>query len=295
MSEAPKKIFICLIIIQILFGINFAASKLIVEKLSPIVWANLRFLTAGLLLLAFNLIARRNHPRVDKNFLMGIIPLSLLGMGLGQSLFLFGISKTSSTNTAIITSAIPILTTLAVILKGDEKFSFMKVLGILITLFGVFLIRGIDVTQFKFDSVLGDFLVFMGALAFALFLAFGKAFVSRYDNLWITTWFFMISGIFMLPLSWNYWGEIQSFKFDLNFILLALYSIIGATIITYFLNNWVLKRIESSKVALFIYLQPVVAAVIGVFYLGEKITTMMVASILLIISGMIVNLKDQNN
>jgi drug/metabolite transporter (DMT)-like permease len=291
MSKAQKKVFLCLISIQILFGINFSASKLLVAKLPPIVWANVRFLTAGLILLAFNLISRRKHPLIDKSFLIQVIPLSLLGMGLGQSLFLFGISKTTSTNTAIITSSIPILTTLIVLLKGDEKFSPIRMTGIMITLFGVFLIRGINIAEFQFDSIIGDLLVFLGALAFALFLVFGKSFVSKYDNLWITTWFFMLSGIFMIPLSWQKWSVIQNFQMDSTFIGLAAYSIIGATIITYFLNNWVLKRIESSKVALFIYLQPVVAAFIGISFLGEQITIMMVASISLIILGMIINLK----
>ena len=294
MGRASKNIFLCLVIIQVLFGINFSASKLLVAKLPPIVWANARFLIAGLILLAFNLIARRKHPIIDKSFLIQVVPLSLLGMGLGQSLFLFGISKTTSTNTAIITSSIPILTTLIVLIKGDEKFSLIRTLGILITLFGVFLIRGINIAEFQFDSVVGDLLVFLGALAFALFLVFGKSFVSKYDNLWITTWFFMISGIFMIPFSWQKWDIIQNFQMDPTFIGLAAYSIIGATIITYFLNNWVLKRIESSKVALFIYLQPVVAAFIGITFLGEQITLMMVASISLIIIGMLINLKYKN-
>ncbi len=295
MLATSKKVILCLIIIQVLFGINFSVSKILVDILPPIVWANSRFLVAGLILLFFNLVTKRKHPIIDKEFLMGIIPLSLLGMGLGQSLFLFGISKTSSTNTAIITSSIPILTTLVVLIKGDEKISFLKIFGILITLFGVLLIRGIDITQFQVDSIIGDLLVFLGAFAFALFLAFGKPFVSKYDNLWITTWFFMISGIFMIPVSWNYWSQIQNLDWSFQFVSLSAFSIIGATIITYFLNNWVLKRIESSKVALFIYLQPVIAAIIGVTFLHEKITTMMVASISLILAGMIITLKDQNN
>ena len=38
-----------------------------------------------------------------------------------------------------------------------------------------------------------------------------------------------------------------------------MFAIVGATVITYFLNNWALRHTHSSQVALYIYLQPVIA------------------------------------
>ena len=59
---------------------------------------------------------------------------------------------------------------------------------------------------------------------------------------------------------------------------------------TYFLNNWSLRRVESGNVALFIYLQPVIAGIIGFFFLGEIVTLRMLISSLFIILGMSVTI-----
>ena len=102
-----NQVYIALILIQVLFGINFATSKIIVDKLDPIIWSNIRFLLAGIAMLILTLAARRKHPKIDKDFLLPLVPLSLFGMALGQGLFLFGLKYTTSINTAIITTSIP--------------------------------------------------------------------------------------------------------------------------------------------------------------------------------------------
>ena len=52
----------------------------------------------------------------------------------------------------------------------------------------------------------------------------------------------------------------------------AFYSIFFATIITYSLNYYAMSFVESSKVALFIYLQPVVAGSLSVLLGRDEIT-----------------------
>jgi drug/metabolite transporter (DMT)-like permease len=75
--------------------------------------------------------------------------------------------------------------------------------------------------------------------------------------------------------------------FSQHFWQFFVFSIVGATVITYFLNNWCLKRIESSKVALFIYIQPVVTAIVAYFTIGELITMRAIVASLVIFSGIL--------
>ncbi len=77
----------------------------------------------------------------------------------------------------------------------------------------------------------------------------------------------------------------------LEFILWATYSIVGATMVTYFLSMWALARLKSSSVALFIYLQPVVAFILAWSLFGEEITFKTMGSASLIFVGMILGLK----
>ncbi len=50
------------------------------------------------------------------------------------------------------------------------------------------------------------------------------------------------------------------------------YVILGATVLTYFLNLWALKRVQASHVAAYIFLQPLLATTLAVAFRGEEIS-----------------------
>lgn len=287
-------VVLVLIFIQILFGVNFPVSKIIVSKMDPILWSNLRFLIAGIGMLIITVLARRKHPRVDRQFLKGIIPLSLFGMGVGQSFFLVGLKYTTSINAAILITSIPILTLLIVVLRRQEELTGPKIIGFIFSFMGVVLMR--DFTQISFGSstLFGDFLVLLGALCFALYLSFGKSFFSKYDNMWATTWMFFISAAFMSLYNFTELINMQVDHLNASFYWGAAYSIFGATLLTYLLNNWALRKSGSGHVALFIYLQPVVAGVIGYFFLEEIISFRVLFCSFLVLIGLAVSIKKSH-
>jgi drug/metabolite transporter (DMT)-like permease len=284
-----------LVLIQVLFGINFGTSKVVLTSLDPFVWSNLRFFIAGIVMLSLTLLLKRPHPKFNKEFFLPMIPLSLLGMSLGQGLFLFGLKMTSSVNTAIITSTIPLITMIVVILRKQEHLTLNKGIGFFISFLGVIFIKDLSGMAFTFNTIAGDILVFSGAVCFALYLSFGKKFLMSFDNMWVTSYMFLISSVMMFILNILRGSEFNiSQDFSHDFIICATYTIIGATLITYFLNNWALKRAASGNVALFIYLQPIVAGIIGYFFLGETITIRMILCSLLIVIGVVISLKSKS-
>ena len=52
----------------------------------------------------------------------------------------------------------------------------------------------------------------------------------------------------------------RSLAFTPPTLWFALYTILGATVLTYVLNTWALRHTHSSNVALYINVQPIVAA-----------------------------------
>jgi len=291
LTKSQLHIVLVLVLIQVLFGINFPASKIVVAKMDPFLWSNLRFLIAGFIMLVISLLSRRQHPRLNKDFLLPVFTLSLLGMALGQGLFLIGLAKTTSINSSIIITFIPILTLLIVILRKQETVTFNKCIGIIMSFMGVILMRNITQFNLSNSTFIGDIFVFLGALCFALYLSFGKKFFMKYDNLWSTTWMFLISGFVMSLFNLNKMSMLDLSSFDSEFYYCASFSILFATLLTYFLNNWALKHAPSAHVAVFIYLQPVVAGIIGFLYLGEIVTIRMFVSGMLIMSGLLFTLR----
>ena len=289
------KIYLVLIFIQVLFGANFPASKIIVSRIDPLLWSNVRFLIAGIIMAFFSILMRRKHPPLTKEFILPLLPLSILGMGLGQGLFLIGLNYTTPVNSAVLITFIPILTLLIVILRKQEELTFNKLFGFVMAFMGVILLR--DITNFTLSNrtFLGDSLVFLSALCFALYLCFGKEFLMKFDNMWTTSWMFIISGLLMSIFNIDKFIEITELDMSYDLFYCCLYSVFGATILTYFLNNWSLKRVSSGNVAIFIYLQPIVAGLIAYFYLDQEISFRVFFCSLLILSGLIFTIWDDSS
>ncbi|HMV27435.1 MAG TPA: DMT family transporter, partial [bacterium] len=70
------------------------------------------------------------------------------------------------------------------------------------------------------------------------------------------------------------------------------FLIIFSSVIVYFINNWALRKTSSSVVAVYIYVQPIVAALISTQMMGETLRMETVIAALLIFGGVfIVTLK----
>jgi drug/metabolite transporter (DMT)-like permease len=72
-----------------------------------------------------------------------------------------------------------------------------------------------------------------------------------------------------------------------------LFTIFGATLLTYLLSNWTLKKISSETLALYIFIQPVVATLLAYFFLDGELKWHMGVSLVFIAAGVgAVSLKE---
>ena len=281
-----------LVVVQIIFGLNFTASKYIVERIDPLMWAQMRFLVSSLLLLGFALFKRRKWiGRVDKNFFFKLILFSCLGFLLPQVLLLKGLTLTSSIHSSVITSFGPIFVLLIVYFKGLEAMHPIKFFGMFISFLGLILMQ--DLGQFALDSSLlwGDLLVLFGSLAFSLYLSFAKDFLMEYDHLWMTGLMFFVSQLLLIPFNCSSYDQLFHFQWSGEVFIAAFYSVVFATFLTYLLSNWLLTKIPSANIALFLYLQPLVATAAGVLILGESLELLTVMCATLVFIGLIINVK----
>ena len=61
--------------------------------------------------------------------------------------------------------------------------------------------------------------------------------------------------------------------------------IAGPTVAAYLLNAWALRYAESSVVAAYTYLQPVLATMLGAMFLGEEIRPLVIVAGVMIVAG----------
>ena len=269
-TASPTKIRTALLTIQVLFGINYLASKVIVTEMSPAAWAVLRTSGAFVVLAIVAVAGKRRLPQGRDLGLLAIC--ALFGVVFNQGFFLEGLSRTTVGRSALICSQIPTFVLLFSVLARQEPITWRKALGFAAGIAGVLVLLGAD--RFTLDRryLTGDLLTLTNAASFALFVVLSRRVMARNDPLAATAVIFFFGAAGMMV-----YGGPSLLETDFSVITpqlawVMVYVIFGATVVTYFLNLWAVKRAQATRVALYIFLQPVIAAVLGVVFRGEAIT-----------------------
>lgn len=271
--------------VQVLFGLNFVASKIVVGTWSAVGFASWRFIVSGVVLLLF-LKARGKSLSLERTQWKSLFMLALVGFSLSQSCFLWGLKNTTAANTALISSTIPVFLFIINRLRKIGTWSVFKVLGLTLSFCGVLVLRKVEDFSFSNQSFVGDLFVLAACASLGWLISMSKDFYSKVEPLVGSAHMFWVGGSILLP-AWYFFSEPLIPAFTGNFLPAVLYSIFGATCLTYLLNNIVLTKVDSDVVGLFIFLQPVVASSVAVTFLGEVFTMRMGFSFLMIAIGVL--------
>lgn len=259
-----------LVLVQLFFGLHYLAAKLVLEAIPPRAWAAIRVTSAAAVLLAVAAALRR-LPRFAPADLARLALYSLFGVTINQICFVEGLYRTTPTHSALINTTIPVGTLIFAVLMGRERLDARKLWAVGLSLAGVFLIivpRGAVV--FSVDTRTGDLLTLVNALSYSFFLVLSKRLLSRSDPLAATTVLLAFGAAGVLLVGGRSLSRVDFASVRPSVWALAAFIVLFATVAAYFLNYWALVRVDPSIVALFIYLQPAVAAGLSAVFLGER-------------------------
>lgn len=256
-----------LLTVSVVFGANYVFTKEILGVLPPQAWIFFRIAaaTAVILPLAW-LLARSRIPARQYGWLC---LAALLGVAVNHVLFTEGMALTTPAHSAVVNALIPTWTLLAAVVAGQERLSGSKVVAIATALTGVailleadqLLAHGTGVTR---EMLTGDLLTMANGISFAWHLV-----VMRRIGRALDPWASLAVMFAFATLATGLWcgPAIETAHVEAVVqpptLWYALYGVLAACVLTYFLNTWALQRVESSRVALYINVQPIVAASLG--------------------------------
>jgi drug/metabolite transporter (DMT)-like permease len=217
-----------------------------------------------------------------------LIISSLLGVVLNQLLFTKGLSLTTAINATLLSTTIPVFTLLVGVILGTDRATRRRVLGIALAAAGVFYLIGPGRVQFSASTRLGDLLIVSNSLCYGAYIAVSKDLMKRYSAITVITWVFVVACVVAAPA-----GAVTLARLPLSSIswpvwLAILYIIVLPTAGAYYLNGWALGRLPPSTVAVYIYLQPLIAFALAPIILGESLNLHTVLASLLIFAGVLV-------
>lgn len=263
------RVYAALVLVQIIFGVNYFVSKLILERMSPRAWASLRVAGAALLLFTFNALWLRLYPRRWRD-VAPLLVFALFGVVLNQLLFVEGLSRTTPSHSALINSLIPVMTLGFALVLRHESWTLRRVLSMLLAFASVLMLLGVENLRFDEAWVLGDLLTLANASSFSLFLVLSRDYLRRNHALASTVFLFAFGSVGMLAIGGRDLVRVDFAALPAAFWAQAAFVIVFATAVVYVLNYYALQHVESSMVALFIYLQAPIATLLSVALLGER-------------------------
>lgn len=288
-TPSKLKIYGSLLLVQVIFGFHYLTTSIIVEEVDPFEWTGIRILFAGLIM--YSLYHKRitNFPKGNEWYFL--IFLSLLGIVLNTAFFTKGLELTTPAHASLISCMIPVITFIFAWFLGREGLNIYKSISLIVALCGALILMEIDNLDVSSNLFIGDIFIFINFICFGLFLVLSKPLIEKHSPFGLSVIVMSIGAVILFPISihglWNNWESWLQLPWWIYFA--AFYSIFFATIITYSLNYYAMEFVDSSKVALFIYFQPVVAGTISVALGRDEITTRLIVSSFLIMLGLLLS------
>ena len=278
---------LALIAVQILFATWPIVGKLTLRTLPAVALVGFRVAGASVVLILLaqfsgklQLIERPDWPL--------LIASCALGLVLNQWLFVKGLSLTTAINATLLSTSIPISTLLLGIFIGTDRVTWQRTIGICLAGTGVLYLIGPGRGDFSASTRIGDLLIVANSLCYGAYIAVSKDLVRRYNALTVITWIFIAGSVATIPPGLISLRGVQLNNIPLLVWIEVAYIIILPTAITYYLNAWALSRVPPSTVAVYIYLQPLIAFVVAPIVLGETLGIRVLISSLLIFGGVFI-------
>jgi drug/metabolite transporter (DMT)-like permease len=265
---------------------NIVAGKEAVGGFSAMGLAQLR-LAGAALLFAVLFLAWRGWPdlRLGRRQWLVLLGVAFNGLTLNQICFINGLARTSVAHTGLIVALGPVMTLALACSLRLEPLTLSKLLGMLISFVGVAMLTLGGQETGSTAHWQGDLIVLAGSASFAYYTIQVKEIANRYDTLTLNTLTFALGCALMIPFAARSVIHIRWAKVTPGAWGGLAFMVVLGTVVAYLFYAFALTELAASRVAAFNYLQPVVAALLGVWLLGEKITLPVIGAGALILLG----------
>jgi drug/metabolite transporter (DMT)-like permease len=273
-----------LVAVQIMFGTWPIVGKIALRSLSSTSLVGFRIFGAAIV---FSLLQRKlgELRQLPKRVLAWLVLSSLLGVVVNQLLFVKGLSLTTAINATLLTTTIPVVTLVVSIALGYDRPSVRHALGIALAAAGVIYLVDPWRANFAAQTTLGNVLILTSSFCYGAYIAVSRDLFRRYGALNVITWIFLIGALVTLPIAGYTWSAEGLATISTGVWLAIAYIILVPTVGAYYLNSWAITRVSPSVVAIYIYLQPLLAFGLAPWVLGESWNSRTIVACVLIFAG----------
>lgn len=284
-SSNSALVFMAFFAIYVIWGSTYLLNKIAVFELEPFMLAACRFTIAGLCIFLLAKIMGISL-RITQKQLMNTIIAGVLFLSVGNGLVVWALRYVDTGFAALEIASQPLIILLMMRLLQGKKIQAMSLVGVLLGIIGIYLLVSQKQIIAQDGSIVGMAMIFFCMLCWS----YASLFVARADlptNYFVNTGYQMFfAGIVLTlmsfafgeewssPLSWS--GKVQA-----SMLLLVFFG----SIVAFTSFNYLLKTVSPEKVATSTYVNPIVALLLGWYFLDETITLQSIIAATILLTG----------
>jgi drug/metabolite transporter (DMT)-like permease len=286
-------------LVVVVWAVNFIAAKVGLRYLPAVTLASFRVVIAGLSMVPAYLICSRLPAFADarrarsqgftRRDLWTFFYLGFFGVVVNQMCFTMGLRYTSVGHAAVIVGMGPIYTLVLAVVFRLERATWHKVIGMAIAFSGVAVLASENGISPHSPSLLGDAITMTGSIGFATYAVLGKRVAGRYDALTMAAFNHFAGAVIILPVALHQARALGPFSgwraVPWQGWATVLYMAVCSSAMAYLLYFWLLRYLEASQLSAFTYLLPVLAVILGIWWLGERGSALQMVGGALVLGG----------
>ena len=288
MNRTRKAVFLT-VLSGVLWGSSFPAIKIGLRYIDPYMFVFLRFFSAAIFMFIILLFTRKLDIKFANKRIWGLGILN----GVSYLLQYVGMSFTAASKSSLLVNLTAVWVAIISWFLLKERFGKKKLLGIILSIIGVFLITtNLNFSELAKGMFLGDILVLSSGVGWSFFIIYNKKYIDDAENSFqFMAWVLFITVIPLIPFIPL--SSSVSLNLPIEAWFAIAYTAIFCWIVPYSLWLKGLKHISSVTSTVVLLTEVVVAIIISYFMLDEVFTLISSAGALIILLAIVLVSLDK--
>jgi drug/metabolite transporter (DMT)-like permease len=277
-------------IIYFVWGSTFLAIRVGVREVPPLLFACMRFFTAGAVLYAWMIVKGTPSPNLRQWAAISLIALCIFVLDYG--LLFWAEQRVPSGVAAVMLATIPVFMALSeIFFLRTQKLTVRLALALLVGIGGVLILvsHSVGLTEKPIDPA-GAVALVIAAISWSIASTLTRK-LPLPESKVMSSGAQMLAGGVMLAIAAGLFGEFRGFHIQAisrgAWFALA-YLIVAGSIIGFTAYVWLIHHESPTKVGTYAYVNPVVAVIVGYFFGGEMVGSRTILGTLLVLVSVIV-------
>jgi drug/metabolite transporter (DMT)-like permease len=276
-----------LMLVALIWGATFVLVQNAISLLPPLTFNGVRFFIASFLLGGWLVLFKREQLAHLNRNLVACGTFMGVWLFLGYATQTLGLLYTTSSKAGFITGLSVVLVPLLSIILLKKRPGMNAIAGVVLATVGLYLLTMTNTTELN----IGDFLVFLCAISFALQIILTSKYANLYPSLLLAfVQILTVASLSILSaLLFEDWQSAlrEDILLDTDVMIALVVTSVFATALAFFTQTVFQQYTTATRVALIFALEPVFAAITAYYWGGERLTASAIIGCLLIFIGMI--------